>query len=238
MGLLTARLARGAPWVMGRSHCDTCKAPLPPRALVPILSWAFARGRCVLCNAAVSPASTITEIILGVLFVLAYLLLGLTEMLPAVLIALALLAGLVIYDLAHGLLPAALLGLFVAAACFAAITASATLEILLVTLCTALLIGSSLAVVHLASRGRAMGLADAPLAFGLALIAGPSALSGFVLTFWMGGVVGIILLALRARGVTIQSEVPFAPYLAAGFLLAYFTRWDILALVSLALSGA
>jgi prepilin signal peptidase PulO-like enzyme (type II secretory pathway) len=30
----------------------------------------------------------------------------------------------------------------------------------------------------------------------------------------------------RPRGSRMGVEVPFAPYLAAGFLLAYFTEWN------------
>jgi len=43
-------------------------------------------------------------------------------------------------------------------------------------------------------------------------------------------VVGIVLLARAPRGARMGIEVPFAPFLAAGFLLAYFTQWDPFAL--------
>ena len=71
-----------------------------------------------------------------------------------------------------------------------------------------------------------MGLADAPFAFALALLAGEAALTGFVFSFWIGAIIGIIILVNAPRGHRIGIEVPFAPYLAAGFFLAYFTGWD------------
>jgi prepilin signal peptidase PulO-like enzyme (type II secretory pathway) len=71
-----------------------------------------------------------------------------------------------------------------------------------------------------------MGLADAPLAFGLAFLTGRAALPGFIFSFWIGAVVGIALLLRRPRGSRMGVEVPFAPYLAAGFILAYFTQWN------------
>ena len=71
-----------------------------------------------------------------------------------------------------------------------------------------------------------MGLADAPLAFGLSLLVGPIALSGFIFSFWIGALIGIVVLLRRPVGSRIGSEVPFAPFLAAGFLLAYFTQWN------------
>ena len=84
----------------------------------------------------------------------------------------------------------------------------------------------SLALIHFFSRGRAMGLADAPLAFGLSLLVGQSALAGFIFSFWIGAVIGIALLAGRPSGSRMGVEVPFAPFLAAGFILAYFTQWN------------
>ena len=87
-------------------------------------------------------------------------------------------------------------------------------------------------VSYLLSRGRAMGLADAPLAFGLALLTGPAALSGFVFSFWIGAAIGITILARRPRGSRMGVEVPFAPYLAAGFLLAYFIQWNPFAIIA------
>ena len=71
-----------------------------------------------------------------------------------------------------------------------------------------------------------MGLADAPLVFGLALLVGPAALPGFIFSFWIGALLGIIILARRPRGSRMGVEVPFAPFLAAGFLIAYFTQWN------------
>ncbi len=70
-----------------------------------------------------------------------------------------------------------------------------------------------------------MGFADAPLTFGLSLLVGPAAVPGLVFSFWIGAVIGIFVLAQRPRGSRMRVEVPFAPFLAAGFLLAYFTQW-------------
>ena len=93
------------------------------------------------------------------------------------------------------------------------------------TLVVAVLIAASLALIHTLSRGRAMGFADAPFAFGLSMLVGGAAFSGLVFSFWIGAISGIVILARRPKGSRMGVEVPFAPYLAAGFLLAYFTQW-------------
>jgi prepilin signal peptidase PulO-like enzyme (type II secretory pathway) len=171
--------------------------------------------------------SPLTEIVLGALFVLGYLKIGLTWQLLFFLIALALLLALVLYDLAHQILPTELLYTFVGVSGVASYASALTHADFLHSLLVALGVGGSLAALHFFSRGRAMGFADAPLAFGLSLLTGATALTGFVFSFWIGAVIGVVLLLGRPKGSRMGVEVPFAPFLACGFLLAYFTQWNL-----------
>jgi leader peptidase (prepilin peptidase) / N-methyltransferase len=157
---------------------------------------------------------------------LSYLFFGLTVPLIPFTLSLSLLLALVLYDLQHQILPPLLLWPFVTASAVTSFLLAPSLGDFSYTVLVAFLIALSLALVHFFSRGRAMGLADAPLVFGLALLTGPSALPGFVFSFWIGAVIGILILLRRPAGSRMGIEVPFAPYLAAGFLLAYFTQWN------------
>jgi len=235
VGVLVARLYTGQSFVAGRSFCDACAAPLAPRMLVPILSHLAFLGRARCCGARLSLQAPATEVLLGTLFVLAYLKLGLVPALPFLFLSLMLLMALVLYDLAHQILPFPLLSAFLAVSAFVGFILAPSNDAFFSSAVIALLIGASLALVHYLSRGRAMGFADAPLAFGLSLLVGPAALPGFLFSFWIGAVIGIALLAGRPKGSRMGGEVPFAPFLAAGFLLAYFTQWNpfIFAAVSL-----
>ena len=226
VGVIVARLNTGQGFLTGRSRCDACNAPLAPHTLVPIISFLFFGGRARCCGASLSLCSPVTELALGGLFVLAYLKIGLTVSLFCMLTALSLLLALVLYDLAHQILPLVLLTIFIAVSVVTGYLLAPSLAIFSQTLLIAFLIALSLALVHLFSRGRAMGLADAPFVFGLALLAGPSAFSGFIFSFWIGAVIGIFILLKRPKGHRMGIEIPFAPFLAAGFLLAYFTQWN------------
>ena len=237
IGVLVARLHTGTSVITGRSRCDACNADLSPSALVPIFSYAAARGRARCCGARISPIAPATEALLGSLFLLSYLKLGFVGALPFVLLALALLLALVLYDFAHQILPPAPLAAFVGAAGGAGFLAAPSLAAFVDTVSVALLIAASLALIYFLSRGRAMGFSDAPLALGLALLAGPAALPGFVFSFWIGASIGIVILAGRPRGSRMGVEVPFAPFLAAGFLLAYFTQWNPFALATMLLGN-
>lgn len=236
VGVVVARLYTGQSFLRGRSRCDACTRPLAPLALVPVLSYFASGGRASCCGARVSLTAPLTEFLLGGLFVLGYLKLGLTAVLPLFLLSLTLLLALVLYDLAHQVLPPPLLALFVAVSAATGFASATSLQDFLDTALVAVLLALCIASIHFFSRGRAMGFADAPFVFGCALLAGPAALAGFVFSFWIGAVVGIIILARRPRGSRMGVEVPFAPFLAAGFLLAYFTQWNPFIFVALSLT--
>ncbi len=226
VGVLVARLNTGQSVFSGRSRCDACGVPLSPFALIPLVSFSISRGRAHCCGAAISPLAPFTELLLGTLFVLAYLLIGASLALPFMLLSLALLLALVLYDLAHQILPSVLLVPFILTSSVTGFFLSSSLAAFLSTLWTALSIALFFVLIHLLSRGRALGFADAPLAFGLSLLAGPAALPGLIFSFWIGAGIGIGILLKRPRGSRMGVEVPFAPFLALGFLLAYFTQWN------------
>lgn len=226
IGVVVARLNTGESMLTGRSRCDACAVQLAPLALIPIFSYFISDGRARCCGARISRFAPLTEGLLGGLFVLAYLTLGLTPALPFMLLSLALLQGLVLYDFAHQILPFPLLVAFVFSAASTGFLSAPSLMDYINTGFSAFLIAASLALIHFISGGRAMGLADSPLAFGLALLVGSAALPGFIFSFWIGAVIGMAVLYRMPRGSRMGVEVPFAPYLAAGFLLAYFTQWN------------
>jgi len=226
IGVLTVRLNTGQSALVGRSRCDACTAPLPPYALIPLFSYLALAGRARCCGARLSFTAPVTEILLGSLFALAYAKLGLTLALPFMLLSFALLVAIVLYDLAHQILPTRFLYPFIAASAAVGFFEAPSPNSFLSSILTALLIAASLALIHVLSRGRAMGFADAPFSFGLALLVGAAALPGFIFSFWVGAFIGIGLLLKRPAGSRMGIEVPFAPFLAAGFLLAYFTQWN------------
>lgn len=233
VGVIVARLNTGQSFLIGRSHCDACTATLSPLVLLPIVSYGMLRGRARCCGVRLSLYGPLMEFSLGGLFALAYLKIGLTPALPFMLVSLSVLLALVLYDLTHQILPPLLLVVFVLASALAGFLLASDLVSYGVSLMVAGSFALFFALINFFSRGRAMGLADAPFVFALALLTGAAALPGFVFAFWIGAAIGIVVLARRPRGSRMGVEVPFAPYLAAGFLLAYFTQWNPLIIAAL-----
>lgn len=67
-----------------------------------------------------------------------------------------------------------------------------------------------------------MGRGDANLAFPLALFLGwPLSLAMLFVSFWLGGIFGVMLLIFKNKKYGLKSEIPFGPFLA----LACFIVW-------------
>ena len=226
VGVIVARLHTGQSMLIGRSRCDACNTPLAPASLLPIIAPFVLSRHAHCCGVRLSLVPPLSELILGGLFIFVYRTVGVTPALPVMLVSLSLLLALVLYDLRHQILPSVLLGAFLVTSAVTRFLLTPSLADFLFSVSVALLIALPLALFHFLSGGRMMGFSDAPLAFALALLVGSAAVSGFVFSFWIGAVVGLCLLARRPRGSILGVEVPFAPYLAAGFLLAYCTQWN------------
>lgn len=225
-GLVAERAFTGQSWKTGRSRCNSCREPLSAADLVPILSWAFHRGRCRTCGSSVPVLYLLYEVALGTVFLGAFLFFGLTLQLGLFLLALLPLAFIVIYDLRHTLVPMEASALFIFLSLVFAFVQAGSLVSLIPTIAYAAGIAAFFFLLFALSRGRAMGLGDTPVSFGLGLLAAHASLAGLLFSFWVGGVIGIFILAFRRGGPRMGVEVPFVPFMAAGFLLAILTQWN------------
>src|SRR3989344_5294053 len=87
------------------------------------------------------------------------------------------------------------------------------------------------------SGGKWMGLGDAKLGLGLGWLLGASSVDAFLLTFWIGAVVSLLIVGWQSwrknQGrITMKSEVPFAPFLFAATFLVYFFNISMFGLIN------
>ncbi|HVX91420.1 MAG TPA: prepilin peptidase [Candidatus Paceibacterota bacterium] len=225
-GVVAERSFTGQAWHSGRSRCDACARVLTMFDLVPVVSWVLAGGKCRTCRARIPGSYALAELLLGLAFVFSYARLGLTFALVPFLIALVVLTAIVFYDLRHMVVPVPFSAWFIALGVAYLGLSFTTVAVLYTTLALAAGIALFFFLLYAVSGGRAMGLGDTPVAFGLALLTGSAALAGLAFSFWIGAGVGIIMLWGRPKGHRMGIEVPLVPFLALGFLLAYFTQWN------------
>ncbi len=225
-GVISERLNTGESWTHGRSKCNSCNRLLTVLDLVPIVSWLAHKGACRTCKARVPYHYALAELSLGVIFAVSYTVYDVSLSLLFVLAAFFLLTIIVLYDLRHTIVPLTLAFLFVLMSVFFVLSHGYDNQTLSQIFLTAGLIGLGFFLLHVLSKGLAMGLGDAPIALALSLLAGTNAVSGLLFSFWTGAVIGIFILVSTPRGHRMGIEVPFVPFLAAGYLLALFTQWN------------
>jgi leader peptidase (prepilin peptidase) / N-methyltransferase len=155
--------------------------------------------------------------------------------------------GVVTYDFMHTLIPIPFLQALYA---FAAITpiaqALATSEsaAFLDGIYGMVVVGGFFALINVVTKGRGMGMGDAYVGGAVGLLLGLSRgiLAG-VFGVWIGALMGILALivmrlfprmqlSLAGTRVTLSAELPFAPFLAVGALLAYALPISLISIIT------
>ena len=210
--------------VSPRSACPGCGTTLAERDNIPVVSWLLLRGRCRTCKMRISPRYPLVELATAVLFGAAAASLGADWALPAFCLFFAALLAISLIDLEHFIVPNRIVFPMLAVS-LPLLAGAALLEGELRPLVTgvvgALIAANGLLLVNLINP-RGMGMGDVKLALLLGLFLGWLSLGhvalGLFLGFLFGAVGGILLTALGLK--TRKDPVPFAPFLAAGTVVA------------------
>jgi len=227
--------------VGGRSHCPKCRHQLAWYDLIPVVSWVALSGRCRYCRARISIQYPMVEAGTAVLFYTfasSWL-----PVLPLIMTLgiMALYVAITVFDLHHSLIPdewnyaAAMLALVYGYVLYG--NESPFLFIL-----AGPVAALPLFLLWAYSRGAWMGFGDVKLALSFGWILGP--LHGFVavmFAFVIGAVVSLAILlplssiltfahrqgwiSLSGAGAsfTMQSEVPFGPFLIASCIILWLS---------------
>ena len=217
INVVVYRLPKGESVVFPPSRCPHCGHALRAWENVPVLSWLALRGRCASCRAPISARYPLVELLVGCLFALAVLEYGPTLAGGAACGIGALLVAVLFFDLDHLLIPDA----FVIPSAAFALAFAAVQHRVLAGVESAAIAGGTFGLIHLATRGRGMGLGDVKLAAALSLalpLAGGVAL--VVVSFVVGAVVAVPVLLAGRRGR--RDALPFGPFLViAAYLLVF-----------------
>jgi leader peptidase (prepilin peptidase)/N-methyltransferase len=220
--------------LLGRSACMSCKKRLAWYELVPIFSFIFLNGRCGHCKTRISYQYVLVEFLTGLVFALIYLkfqdllFVSTTYFFASYMyhsMLMSLLVVILVYDVKHKIIPDnfvfavglfSFLGLFLFQDGYYSPHYPHYLELL-----RGIFAAIPFFLFWFVSGGAWMGLGDAKLMLGLGWFFGAKAiLSGLVLSFWSGAIIGIGLILLK-RGYGMKSELPFGPYLVLGIFISF-----------------
>ncbi|MES2134899.1 MAG: prepilin peptidase [Patescibacteria group bacterium] len=236
-----------------RSYCMACDITIAWYDLIPVFSYVALSGRCRKCGSSLSLQYPLVELVVGILFLLAFLVvppvLALWSVVAFVmlLIFLASLVALVAYDVRHTLVPLPFVYVLLGSATLASVAGSLFMHSYL-PLIDAFLGGVAIFLfffmIVAVTRGRGMGMGDVYVAGSAGLLLGLSrGVEAIMFGVWSATIVylGIFFLSsISAKKrllptlprVTMKTELPFVPFLAFGIGLALFTTLSPLALGS------
>jgi leader peptidase (prepilin peptidase)/N-methyltransferase len=223
--VLAHRLPRGEPWVTGRSRCPACGAQIGARDNIPIVSWLLLRGRCRACGEPISPRYPLTELGLGLLWAVTYLVLedrDAAELALGLILCTALVA-ITLTDLDLQLIPNAIVGpVALVGVAIVAIADPASLDTRLIAAAAGGV--AMLAIVLAYPRG--MGMGDVKLVAMMGIYLGRALAPGVLIGFAAGAFVGMVMIARHGSAARKQA-IPFGPFLALGGVIGLWVGEEI-----------
>ena len=211
-----------------------CQNKLSWYELIPLFSFFVLKGRCRNCKSKISVQYPVVELISGIIFASLFLkfenvfyinTLAFSISYAYYVTMFSILLIIAVYDLRHKIIPdvlslifgiLAFIGLFFFSGYVFYPHIPSILEFL-----SGALLTLPFVLIWFVSKGTWMGLGDAKLALGLGWFLGFSRiLSGAVVAFWGGAIIGLFLI-LFSKKYGIKSEIPFAPFLVLGVLIAF-----------------
>ncbi len=241
LNVVVYRHNTGKSFVIGRSKCLSCNKDLKWYELVPVFSFIFLVGKCGECKSRISMQYPAVELLTGLIFAFIFAEFGPTLLTIFYLIISSILITVSVYDFKHKIIPNDMVFTF----------DIASLLILLLThkfygpflsgtlwdLAAGPILFLFFASLWFVSKGKWMGFGDAKLALGVGWLLGLyGGVFSIMMAFWIGAVFSIILLILQKinlskLGLTIKSEIPFAPFIILALFIQLFTGWSLLTLL-------
>jgi len=237
----------------GHSHCLSCQHRLAWYELLPLISYIMLRGKCRTCGSYIPVRYTLVELMTASSFLAIFLRGGEPVTMSLLAICVALLIIIFVYDIYHYVIPNDLvMGVSIVALSIYGVEHFAHFNMIEFgySLLAALLAAGFFWFLWRVSSGRWIGFGDVKLALPLGFLAGINGVfSMVILSFWVGAAISIVIISVQQvlkRGqiglrffsapLKMKSEVPFAPFLIAGFILSYWCSVDVLELITYVLS--
>jgi len=231
------RVYNNKSFLKGHSICPKCNHELGLLDLIPIFSYFSLKGKCRYCKKPISKQYPIVELVTGIIFLLVayfmqanFVTLGIFNLeflwLMFYWFVAAYFIMIFIFDVKWFIIPDGLTFSAIAITLIYLFAGTFALGIfteaeLLTRVITAFVTFLFFFALYFFSDGKAMGFGDVKLVIFLGLLLSfPNVLPALFIAFGLGAVIGIIMMALKRRGM--KSEIPFGPFLVLGTFVALF----------------
>jgi leader peptidase (prepilin peptidase) / N-methyltransferase len=235
LNVVIYRYNSGTSPLSGRSHCFACGKTLAPRDLIPLYSFLVARARCTTCKVRLSWQYPMVEALTGAMFVAVFLLQKSGIETAILLFAFSSLIVIGVYDLRHQIIPDGLAAFFAGLGLLQYFLSLPVFSVAfqypyVFTLIAGPMLFFPFWALWFASGGKWLGLGDGKLALGIGWFLGATlGGSAIMLAFWIGALYALLVMGIqrvlhkRGKLLSMQSEIPFGPFLILALFIVYFS---------------
>jgi leader peptidase (prepilin peptidase)/N-methyltransferase len=218
------RVPRAESVVGPRSRCPGCDTQIAAYDNVPVFSWAVLRGRARCCGMSISARYPLTELAVGLLYVVTVLVLWEEPWEVALgLVFVSALVAVSLTDLELKLIPNKIL--LVATVLGLVIVAAADPSSLPERVAAAAAAGGLLFAAALAYP-KGMGLGDVKLAAMMGFFLGREVAPALLVALLAGSLVGLAIIAREGTGAR-KRGIPFGPFLAFGGIVGLLAGGEL-----------
>ena len=225
------RLPKGESIIYPPSHCPNCNHQLKILDLIPVFSFILQKGKCRYCKNKIAWYYPVFEFLCGVIFMLCYLVFGITPELLKALTFVSMLIIIMVSDFNYMIIPDEVLLFF---GCLLALEIGIIdgYKVLISSLINGLI---AFAVMYLLKtlgdfmfKKESMGGGDIKLMFIFGLVLGaPLAIISIFIGSLVGLPISLILLSKNSEHI-----VPFGPYLSIGAIIILLLNIDFNTLIN------
>lgn len=210
------RIPRGESINWPPSHCPNCGEGLKPVDLIPVLSYLFLKGRCRTCQNSISIAYPAIELLNGILYVMLYLVYGLTPLMGVYALVTSVLLVISKIDLETQTIPNRLNAVIFILGVIALFIKGFEGHLLNQTF--GFLVGGGFFLALAVLTNGAMGGGDIKLMAALGWLLGwISIIEVTLISFVIGAFISLGLLILKIKGR--KDYIPFGPFIALAALI-------------------
>ena len=225
------RLPKGESIIYPPSHCPNCNHQLKILDLIPVFSFILQRGKCRYCKNKIAWYYPVFEFLCGVIFMLCYLVFGITPELLKALTFVSMLIIIMVSDFNYMIIPDEVLLFF---GCLLALEIGIIdgYKVLISALINGLIAFVAMYLLKILGdfmfKKESMGGGDIKLMFIFGLVLGaPLAIISIFIGSLVGLPISLILLSKNSEHI-----VPFGPYLSIGAIIILLLNIDFNTLIN------
>lgn len=220
------RMPEGKSIITPPSHCPNCGHVLKFYELIPVFSFIFLRGKCSKCKSKIPVLSTLIELLTGILFLISFLVFGISIKFFIALVFISMLMIIIVSDIRYMLIDDEILIiasiLIFILSIFEYGIKDALIYVLYGIICFIVMFLIKI-LGDFIFKKESMGGGDIKLMFVFGLTMGiPLSIASIFLASFIGLPISLIMLKKNS-----SHELPFGPYLSIAAIILFLSQIDI-----------